>query len=327
MPLESIGNEQINIHDLTIEEEKKPESEAQKQYEELKETLLYDAEKEQWNWKMDKDQGLRLSERYALTQLLGVLVETQFDKPSARELHSSLEKTELYDSIKNQWKTNMGEDQVLIGPNRDSDAQLVSVLVESQLDLDLARKSYEDLKRTPLYDAEKKQWNTTKYENDDSIASGDVSLRYSHNQLLGILVESKFNRSSAEKMYEALKKSVLYDSERKQWNHFMNKDQTIHRSDFHTKQRYASDQLFGVLIEAQFNKTTAREMYRALKGTRLYDAERKQWNWDMDENQNLEGSDRLTNIQLLGILCEREFEEPEGNITSHTPPLPEERNY
>ena len=41
----------------------------------LKQTVLWDNVKSQWNWYMDENGNLRNSYRYATAQLLGVLVE------------------------------------------------------------------------------------------------------------------------------------------------------------------------------------------------------------------------------------------------------------
>jgi len=49
-------------------------------YQSLKKTPLWDKEKKQWNWQMDKGGELKDSDRHSKDQLLGVLVEAVVEK-------------------------------------------------------------------------------------------------------------------------------------------------------------------------------------------------------------------------------------------------------
>jgi len=54
--------------------------EAKEIYQSLKNTPLWDKEKKQWNWWMDKEGELKSSDRYSEAQLLGVLAEAVDEK-------------------------------------------------------------------------------------------------------------------------------------------------------------------------------------------------------------------------------------------------------
>lgn len=308
MPLESLSNEQINIHDLTIEEEKNPMPEWQKHYEELKKTQLYDSEKEQWKY----DMRLGNTSRWTNAQLTGVLIEFQLNKSSALELYETLKETEFYDKEKQQWNWYLHGDQTLGSSERGASAQLLDVLVESQFDKPSAIERYETLKETELYDKEKKQW---KYKMNKNQILIDHNL-YADAQLLDILIEDQINKSSAQVLYKKLKKTQLYDKKIKQWNWYLG-----------IKSRCACSQLLGVLVESKFDKSSAQELYLELKKTELYDEKKQQWNMNISQDQNLMNRDRISFDQLLGILCEKEFEEDEVNLNYTTPPLPESRQY
>jgi len=63
---------------------------------------------------------------------------------------------------------------------------------------------------------------------------------------------------------------------------------------------------FSELFNLEINKELAKNLLENLKKTRLWDKERKQWNWHMDEKQELKDSNRDSDTQLLGILAEAE---------------------
>ena len=128
-------------------------------------------------------------------------------------------------------------------------------------------------------------------------------------------------RPESEQRYEALRKTLLWDPERKQWNWSMGENQKLGSSI-----RHSYDQLLGVLTEFQFNPDLAKQRYEVLKQTSLWDPEKEQWNDYTDENQQLVHSNRYTDAQLLGILVEHLFEKPES-LEPNIPELPEKRAY
>ena len=284
-------------------------------YESLKDSVLYDRERGQWNYIMSEKQELLNIERRAYNQLLGVLVETQLDLQNARGCYENLKETNLYDSVKEQWCYTMKEGQEFGSSDLYARDLLLGVLVEAQFNLDVALKQYEKLKQTPLYDEEKGQWN----QYMDNWQRHWNSFCFADAQLLGVLTEAQFNPKAAQKMYDTLKQTPLHDTEREQWNEFMNEKQELK-----SKERYADIQLLAVLVEAQFNPDVAREKYRALKdNTPLYDTKSRQWNCRMDEEQVLGSTHRVVSAQLLAILVEAKLlNSLPRSITRTIPPLP-----
>ena len=104
-------------------------------------------------------------------------------------------------------------------------------------------------------------------------------------------------------LYAALKATPLYDPERGQWNGGMSEEQKLLGTD-----RSARAQLFGVLVEAQFNPVAARALYEKLKATPLYDPECGQWTWSMSRAQEMNFSSRYAVLQVLGVLAEAQFD-------------------
>jgi uncharacterized protein with von Willebrand factor type A (vWA) domain len=178
-----------------------------------------------------------------------------------------------------------------------------------------AQQLLESLKNTPLYDKERKQWN--EYMNKEQQLQEDVdpysSRRYSSDQILGVIVEAVIgNIDEAQQLLEFLKNTPLYDKERKQWNWYMNKEQQLQEDvDPYSSSRSSSDQLLGVIAEAVIgNIDEAQQLLEFLKNTPLYDKERKQWNWHMNKEQQLQedvdpyNSSRSSFNQLLGVIAE-----------------------
>ena len=109
-----------------------------------------------------------------------------------------------------------------------------------------------------------------------------------------------FESKKAQERLEKLKETPLYDKEKEQWNWYMYESQELKNSD-----RYSDSQLLGVLAEAVTgNLGEAKNMFKKLKETSLYDKEKEQWNRSMYKNQELIDSDRLSYSQLLGVLAE-----------------------
>ena len=212
-------------------------------YEQLKGTALYDPARGQWNWSMSVEQELRSSYRFASAQVLGVLVEAQFNPTRARELHEQLQATPLYDAARGQWNYLMSAEQLPpYGTFRDAAAELLGVLVEAQFNREHARVVYERLQSTPLYDPEHGQWNRSMSE-EQILQDTDRTVDA---QLLGVLVEAQLNPGAAQGRYEKLRTTPLYDPERGQWNWSMSDEQELFDTD-----RFAVAELLGVMVEAK----------------------------------------------------------------------------
>ena len=159
------------------------------------------------------------------------------------------------------------------------------------------RDVYEALKETPLFDAERGQWNHQMFKKP--ILEVDGTARYARAQLFGVLAEAQFNPEGARELYAELKTTPLYDPARGQWNLGMSEEQRLI-----SNTRYASYQLLGVLAEAQFDREAARVLHEELKTTPLYDSKRGQWNYLMSEEQIVRNTQRDADVQLLGVVAE-----------------------
>ena len=293
-------------------------------YAELKQTPLFDAEDEQWNGSVSEEQELAHEFRYADTQLLGVLVEAQFNPKAAQERYEKLKATPLYDAERGQWQRGwaMNEEPLM---ERPAMTQLLGVLAEAKFDPENARRLYERLKATPLYDRERRQWNDRMSEEQDL----EGTERCAEGQLVGVLVEAQFNLTEAQGLYEKLKTTPLYDAECGQWNQRIIQELDLELEfQRETSERYADAQLLGVLVEAQFNPEGARKLYERLKATPLYDSTREQWNWSMNAEQELNDSDRFADAQLLGVLVEAKLlSTVSAPLVKAIPPLPTTKDW
>ena len=223
-------------------------------YEQVKATPLYDAARGRWNGAMSEGQYLESTTRGASAQLLGILVEAQFNGEGARVLYEQLKMTSLYEPERAQWNSFMSELETL-GKSRGAHAQLLGVLVEAQFDPERAQVLYERLKATPLYDAGRKQWK----QRMSKEGVLQVTYRHAAAQLLGVLAEAEFDPENARELYEEVKATPLYDSERRQWNECMSDDQILEHS-----YRNAWDQLVGILVEAKLLSTLPRPLVDAV---------------------------------------------------------------
>jgi len=222
----------------------------------------------------------------------------EFISEKAKEIYQSLKKTSLCDEEKKQWNWVMNEEGKLEDSRRLSRVQLLGVLAEAVTgNLEEAKKIYQSLKKTPLWDKRKKQWNVC-MNKEGELEDSD---RTSWDQLLGVLAEAVTgNLDEAKEIYQSLKETPLWDKRKKQWNVCMNKEGELEDS-----YRYSSNQLLGVLAEAVTgNLDEAKEIYQSLKKTSLWDEGKKQWNEYMNEEGKLEDSSRCSEDQLLSVLAE-----------------------
>ena len=230
-------------------------NDARVSYERLKATPLYDPERGQWNLSMSSAHTEQRTDRTAAAQLLGVLVQAQFNPTQAQRLCEQLKATPLYDSKCLQWKWRMSERQELANSDRYADMQLLGVLLEAQFCPEQARELYERLKATPLYDPERRQWN-------HSMSEGQIleeTACYAADQLLGVLAEAQFSPDGARTLYETLLATPLYDPERGQWNSLMSKSGILQ-----LRSRHAYAQLLGVLVEATLLAALPRPLAEAV---------------------------------------------------------------
>ena len=253
MLLESLSQGAGTIHELNLDgafPERAPYR-PRELYAALKATPLYDPERGQWNWSMSEEQILKLADYGADSQLLGVLVEAQFNPEGAWQLYEKVKATPLYDAGRGQWNDYLSGKQTLEYTFRHAVAQLFGVLVEAQFNPEAARERYGKLTATPLYDVDRGQWNW-------SMSEGQMLLGTDRNaaaQLVGVLVEAQFDPANAQVRYEQLKATPLYDAGRGQWSSVMSKEQVLCDS-----VRSAAAQLLGVLVEATLLSTLPRAL-------------------------------------------------------------------
>ena len=279
----------------------------------LKATPLFDVERGQWNWWMSEGQIVGGSDRPVQAQLLGVLVEAQFNSGEARVLYEKLKTTLLYDHEREGWNAYLMKNQALGSTVRYGAAQLLGVLAEARFNPEGARVLYEKQKATPLYDGERGQWNMW-MSREQGVGSAE---RFADVQLLGVLGEAQFDVEGARALYAKLKTTPLYDAACRQWNTSM-AEQELRRTS-----RFADVHLLAVLVEAQFDAAGARVLYEQLKATPLYDAERRQWNLEMSAEQALQQPKRDVHAQLLGVLVEAKLLSTLSRpLAEAVPPLP-----
>ena len=169
-------------------------------YAQLQATALYHSGRRQWNGWMSKAQILQSTYHGADDQLLGVLVEAQFGLERARTRYESLKASALYDPVREQWNSCMSEQQTLKETDRHAADQLLGVLAEAEFNPENARRLYEQLKATPLYDAEHNQW-----------CAGMTKAQYLYGtdrdapaQLFAVLVEAKLLSTSPAALAETV---------------------------------------------------------------------------------------------------------------------------
>ena len=143
-----------------------------------------------------------------------------------------------------------------------------------------------------------------------------------HINIKGIILEKeKEPVLESKRLYEALKKTPLWDPETNQWNWYMTKEQELTDS-----KRPSFVQLLGIMAGHLFDPASSQEQYNALKKTELWDPETNQWNWEMSKEQRITDSDRLSFTQLLGILAEHLFEK-KGTKKETSYPLPRVKKF
>lgn len=271
MPLESLNNEQINIHDLTLEQEKKPITLREK-LEGIKNAGFFADEKDQWIDSLESESPKRIYHN----NLLEINIESYFDA-SAKDKFDKVRKPE--------WD--------------NAHDMLLYFLTEFRFHPDVAKKGYLEYKKIKYQDLN---------DSRDGWRANSGPFYDVYVQLLGIICEEKINHNLASKKLNLLKKNISrhYDPKKNEWG------------------VTTDDRLMAVLCEALFDKEKAKDQFKKLRAT----SNDGYW----AEEIFVEPYDKKyflhkTKDQLLGILCEQELGEPESDIASQTPPLPEGRKY
>lgn len=307
MPLESLSEEQINIHDLTLEQEK-TSYKSEQIFKSLKASNLFEKNLGQWRHKIMPDQSLHPidSERETEDQLVGVLAECLFDKQKGRKRYDFL-KNKLFNNTSNSWSNSFYSKSTAPMPIWGLNTQLWGVVTENMFDKEKAQTTFLNLKKRYHGAYPVSHWT------DDKINSSS---------LLGVYAEGLFDKESAQIQYEELKNSSFFDKKTNRWNLWLDL-----KNKYCEPEKSTENQLMGVLIETLFNKTHAKEIFEQLKDGPLYNKNTNQWVSSVDKHDQVHNRSIESIGQLLGVICEHEFEEPNPNLHLSAPNLPETRSY
>jgi hypothetical protein len=298
MAIETLLNRGINVRDFHPLEERAPIGAKQK-FEALR-VELYDSE---LGWRGRDDDDARDTN----DQLIGILVESLFDKERAKREYEKLKQTSHYHEDMNIWDIDNQR-----GGYYHSGSQLLGVYIEAMFDKDNAKLQYERLKQTTLYNNEHELWNI------DTNEPGKLDRNiFSSDQLLGILVEGLFDKDNAERLYKNIKKTTLFNKKLGLYDVCMKRGAYSYH--------YTNNQLLGVIVESMFDKRKARKDYEELKKTAFYDSTGKWNNFVSADHAPDRGHETLN--QLLGVWIEARLEEPEQNFIEQTQPIPEVRRF
>lgn len=219
--------------------------EAKEAYDMLLQSQLYDKERKQWNDGMNDAQKVQDSDRSSITNLLGIIALLSIGRADeAEESYNLLLQSPLYDMDKKQWNKSMTTAKE---KQRHADEQLVSIIALASIGRKAeAKLGYEQLTQTEWYDKSCRQWNIDIDANQSLVNSK----RYALTQLIGIKALVAIDmKDEAEKAYNKLTKTQLYDSARMQWNWSMSAAQMIEDTE-----RPAFTQLWGVIALAALGR-------------------------------------------------------------------------
>lgn len=237
-------------------------------------------------WAPDKPRDWHL---WTTPQLLGVLAESLDDSDAARIRYEALKKSNFFTEERVSWNSGYHDESGWMKYDLTPTNQLIGVLAEACFDIDSAKRRYNLLKRSPLYSESTDEWQSVSNYASRSNERPTV--------VLPLIIEGLlFDKDIAKKKYERLKESQI---ESKQiW---LDASAGEGRVD-------ATSLLFGLLLEAVYDRDSAREYLGLLKDTPLYDPETQLWfRWWQKE-----GKDKKEFVpdvcdsedQLLGIIVE-----------------------
>ncbi len=293
------GMEEEKFKFASIEIAPEVQEKAKKRLEKLKQTTLWDEDKEEWNEYIDEDHEFVSSSRFSRSQLLGIIAEAiAGNQEEAKEHFRRLkEKSTFWDKDKEEWNEYVDKEGGFISSDRFSQTQLLGIITEALVgDSKKAKEQLEKLKQTPLWDKEKEEWNEYIDEDHEFVSSS----RFSQTQLLGVITEALVGDSKkAKEQLEKLKQTPLWDKEKEGWNEYIDKE-----GGFISLDRFSQAQLLGVIAEAVAgNPEKAKEQLKKLKQTTLWDEDKEKWNEYINED-GIENPDFYSDAQLSGIIAE-----------------------
>jgi hypothetical protein len=229
------------------------------------------------------------------TRLLEILYVAGFDLMSAKEIEKAgwppaTNKSELISCY--------GMETDLSSTYHDTTNKLLDILIQAQFTHTTAFELYSKFKASGAFDSASGLWLPT--------LSPPRAERYSVNQLFGLLTQAAFDHEAAEKLLGALKTTALFDPTTGQWNEYIWSNQWQWQRQ--GTNRLTRDQLLGVLVEAEFDKDFARQMYERLKATSLFDRAANQWRAGMSSDQAVVNENCYLADQLLALLVEAKLQ-------------------
>jgi len=316
----------VNIHELSVEAPERATFDIQREFEALKKSSFYDQGENRWYLGIDSEQkpAQGIAAGRCATELLALCVEAMFNKELAQRRYNQLQETTLYDRDTQRWEEDFSH---ALHPHRwHTKDQLLSILLELNFNKDSARERYRRLKEA-LFNKNTQHWYSGYYRFQRHEES--VSETFSpYTDLLGILVESFFDKEQAKRSYDSLKESNFYVVKlggNSFWAWYIHSDGD--RSDYDIA---AGEQLMGFWVYAQFDKEDAQKEYAALKKTKLFDRGKKQWmviKSTLSDHPGSNNTDRSSHNQFLDLLIQNALMDKEVQFESKTPPTPESRKF
>lgn len=156
-----------------------------------------------------------------------------------------------------------------------------------------AERAFRKLQTSDLFSIDDNMWK--------DLSTGQLSpyIYLCRDQLLGVLVESRFRRLAARDQYQQLKETTLYNTQANLWNQCLYEGKRPA-----VEPMFARDQLLGVLTDAQFKEAEALSRYTALKETIFYDQQTGFWGNCASRDQRLENRCAFSYDQLLDVLIQ-----------------------
>ena len=185
-------------------------------------------------------------------QLLGILVLTGLNRKEGRKRYTQLKNsTYLFDLDRNMWNFCLTDKQY--DSRKDTQPQLIGILVENLFDPEAAKEQLKKLKKYRCYDRLEDSWkgNLQKDHNNQSLFTND--------QLLGIIIDIMVEKDykKARKKLEALKNGPLYNKKNGRWISSIN--WKYPSPDLEDQRCYTSTMMLEIIINKLLEKDTISE--------------------------------------------------------------------
>jgi len=327
MLLERQFGEIINVKNLTIEAPEGAGFDMRREFEALKSSTFYDGRRKRWRWGLDNAQNPDRDRAYrASPELLALFINGQFQNEGIAEEYATLKRTPIHNAEKKMWYPQNPRMGVSMENHFYTQDQLLDILVELRLDRNLGHNKYEALMNNSNFRWQGYWYHQVLDRGFFGIAQPDGHT--SHDQLIGIFVESFFDKEKAQERYDQLKGSDFH-VRRGQYSFWCLYLEDTQRPD-NVPVISSNNELMSILVHAQFDREQARVEYEALKKTKLFDHAKRQWIENVaieDSTMKMRNLNRTSYVQLLDILVRNAIRQPNPQFETQTPSLPEARNF